>query len=311
MIIDKDNTMKCKFCQSLNIKKSIKTIDYNRAITQNIFEYYKCKDCKSVYLDKIPEDLPAYYGDGYSVYQSNTNTVTAPEPSELDKLNTLKKFKLAGAILEIGPGAGAFLKLTKANGFNVAALELDQGCVDKLTKEGLDVIKTNDPAVDIGKFNRKFDAVVAWHVFEHLPNLVDLINNLKNNINDNGVVLVSLPNPRSLSFSLFKRYWVHLDGPRHVSIISKAALIALMKKQKFTYAGALRGDALSKVHNQAGWVESATIFIDNIGAHYFSLPSIVKRILIKPIWLARKMLVKVENIANREATYTLAFHYHG
>ena len=72
----------------------------------------------------------------------------------------------------------------------------------------------------------------------------------------NSVVIVSAPNPESWSFKIFGRYWVHLDAPRHLTLIPLQALDKLMADQGLKRISCVFDDPVGLQLNRMGWQSS-------------------------------------------------------
>jgi SAM-dependent methyltransferase len=129
-----------------------------------------CKNCGLVYLN--PRPTAAEYARLYSgIYETLFPT----------------------AFLEVGPGDGAFLKLLKANSGlkSVSGIEPSPKAVEVCRKRGLDVeegyLTSTSPA-------GQFDCVAAFHVLEHALDPMSLLRVFHSRLNDNGTLLVEVPN---------------------------------------------------------------------------------------------------------------------
>jgi 2-polyprenyl-3-methyl-5-hydroxy-6-metoxy-1,4-benzoquinol methylase len=299
--------MKCKFCSSTNLKNNIFSKDYNRKISEITFSYTRCMFCCSVFLNDIPENLTHYYSNGYGLYEANEQTIKVHRLYEEEKIALLSKYIKKGAVLEIGAAAGMFLKLASSRGYEMSGLELDEDCVKRLIDEGYEVRKTNNPADDIRAFNKKFNAIVAWHVIEHLPEAVDLLSKLKENLKQDGIVIFSLPNPEALSFRFFKKYWEHLDAPRHISLISKKALVSLMEKNGFSSLESHADDAISKDIDRSGWYTSYHNLLNDNGSMYKQWPLPIIKIIGKCLKYTVPISLWIGKNLKKEASYTIVF----
>jgi len=61
-----------------------------------------------------------------------------------------------------------------------------------------------------------FDAVIIWHVLEHLYRPIETLDEATRIIKDGGLVAIAVPNFSSLQSRWFKSGWFHLDLPRHL-----------------------------------------------------------------------------------------------
>jgi hypothetical protein len=62
----------------------------------------------------------------------------------------------------------------------------------------------------------KFEVITLWHVLEHLADLENKINQLKNLLTVNGTLFVAVPNRTSYDAQVYKEKWAAYDVPRHL-----------------------------------------------------------------------------------------------
>ncbi len=229
----------CPVCRSKEIKFIFNGYDILYRTTNKIFQIYKCFECKAEFINPMPrfEELSNYYPKNYYSYEGKTgesffervktNIVKkAFERKQLgikDNLLVLLfkgKFsglplyrKKDGAFLDIGCGSGKNLKILKKYGWDTYGIELDEDAVKYAQSQGLKVQKANLQSV---KFNRKFDLIRIWHVFEHLNNPIESIKKIASLLENDGEIMMAMPNTRSLARIIFRNNWYGLDVPRHV-----------------------------------------------------------------------------------------------
>lgn len=94
-------------------------------------------------------------------------------------------------ILEVGCSSGYFLYLMQKNGFtDVAGIEPSKYAQEGI-KNGVNII--ND-FFDKKYFKEKYDTVMSFFVFEHLPDPVSIFKDLIDIIKDDGKIILAVPN---------------------------------------------------------------------------------------------------------------------
>jgi SAM-dependent methyltransferase len=88
---------------------------------------------------------------------------------------------------------------------------------------GVEAVQSADPAETLTRLGM-FDVITMWHVLEHLPHPCETLRAAAEALAPGGVMVLALPNPASFQFALFRRYWTHLDAPRHLALIPAAAI---------------------------------------------------------------------------------------
>ncbi len=101
------------------------------------------------------------------------------------------------SILEIGFGGGQFLEWATRRGHRVVGVELIAEMVAAARARGYEAYQT--PLSGVAELGRRFDAVVAFDVFEHLgtDELLDMLGELRPLLADGGAVVARFPNGTS------------------------------------------------------------------------------------------------------------------
>jgi SAM-dependent methyltransferase len=101
-----------------------------------------------------------------------------------------------GAVLELGPGPGAMTKVLLARGHKVTVVENDPEALRVLRELGAEVIEGNLDSPDWMNSiaGRRFDAVLACDVLEHLRRPEDVLRRLGEFIAPMGRLVISVPN---------------------------------------------------------------------------------------------------------------------
>ncbi|MDH5324354.1 MAG: class I SAM-dependent methyltransferase [Gammaproteobacteria bacterium] len=78
-----------------------------------------------------------------------------------------------------------------------------------------------------------FDAIVIWHVLEHLGSPHETVRMARRLLKPNGLLLIGVPNFGGFQARLFKQHWWHLDLPRHLYHFTAQSLGTLLSKEGF------------------------------------------------------------------------------
>ena len=79
----------------------------------------------------------------------------------------------------------------------------------------------------------KFDVITLWHVLEHIKDFKLLLTRLKELLNENGILILGLPNHNSFDAQIFKESWVAYDVPIHLSHFSQNNIKSLVQALSF------------------------------------------------------------------------------
>jgi 2-polyprenyl-3-methyl-5-hydroxy-6-metoxy-1,4-benzoquinol methylase len=138
-----------------------------------------------------------------------------------------------GRLLEVGCGNGASLKTMEELGWQVEGLDFDETAVEQARKKGL--------TVHVGTLEEKdlpggrFDAIVARHLIEHVPNPSSLLRECRRLLAPGGLLVLITPNARSWGHRLYRVDWRGLEPPRHLHIFSRTSLRAACIQAGFSH----------------------------------------------------------------------------
>jgi SAM-dependent methyltransferase len=201
------------------------TRDRNRAISDEPFSYRRCADCGALYLANVPDDLARFYPTEYFVL---------PALDELRERAVAERWRMAlvaphvagGRLIEIGPGDGLFAIQALDAGFDVAAIEADPAAAAHLRDVlGIEVARSSAPEDELAALGPA-QAVVAWHVLEHVPRPWAVVDAAAAALTAGGVLVIATPNPRAFGLRVLGPRWPHVDAPRHLFLLPHDAVIA-------------------------------------------------------------------------------------
>jgi SAM-dependent methyltransferase len=219
----------CPVCGSSEIAERFSVGDLNQHMSAEVFRYLECARCGSVFVADVPADLGSYYGSGYAPYKSRDPAVFEKMvEAERPKLEIVSSVARGRALLEVGAASGAFAVLAQRNGFDVTAIEMDADSCSFMRTNGIAAVESADVVQAVGALPA-FDVIVMWHAIEHLPNPAEAFRALAAKLRPGGVLVIAAPNPGSLEFRVFGRLWVHVDAPRHLTLIPRSALDQLAR----------------------------------------------------------------------------------
>jgi len=130
---------------------------------------------------------------------------------------------LPGAsVLEIGPGSGQLLAAAREAGCSVEAVESSAVHRDYIrdTWDVRALYATMDEIPD----GRRFDAIVAINVFEHVYDVTAFLQAAGKLLVPGGTFFISTPNALSLEASVLKSWWAMCKVHDHVAFPSSSGL---------------------------------------------------------------------------------------
>jgi len=214
------------------MKFYLETKDYS--VSKETFELYQDQDLDMLVTKPVPENLYSYYESDNYISHTDAKKSIIDKTYQIikrrnlkSKLNIVKKFSNGKSILDVGAGTGDFLVEAKNQNFTVNGVEPNVNASLKAQEKNIEL----KPSLEAFE-NQKFDIITLWHVLEHLPNLNDQVTRLRNLLNENGVLIIAVPNYKSYDAVYYKKHWAAFDVPRHLWHFSKTSIIKLFKKEK-------------------------------------------------------------------------------
>ena len=185
-------------------------------------------------------DLPSYYESEEYISHTDSQRTLMDKVYQLIKSYSLKrKLKLInklhagkGHILDIGCGTGDLLSVCEKDGWQISGTEPNKKARELAENKinSLESIKE-----DLNEFSGKrvFDVISMWHVLEHVPNLLEYIEKLKDLLTVEGYLIIAVPNFKSYDADHYKEYWAAYDVPRHLWHFSEKAIRHIFGQQDF------------------------------------------------------------------------------
>jgi len=256
----KERLGRCRLCGA-EARLAFRVGDIYRRISDETFDYYRCSRCLSIVLEPIPADLGRYYPADYYRLPESADGLSPLIEEERYKLDIVRRQRSSGRLLDIGPSAGAFPYLAKQSGFDVSAMEMDSACCRFLERVvGVRVIETDDPAQAL-RSEGDYDVITLWHVIEHLPSPWEVLAEAAKRLRPGGLLVIAAPNPESLQFRVFGRYWMHLDAPRHLQLIPVAEIVKRATSNQLRPVEITTRDRGTLTCNAAGWKGSTAMWL--------------------------------------------------
>jgi 2-polyprenyl-3-methyl-5-hydroxy-6-metoxy-1,4-benzoquinol methylase len=137
-----------------------------------------------------------------------------------------------GTLLEVGAGAGFFLKAAQEIGWTVSGTEVMAAAVQfSRTELNLEITQASAEEMTFGKHS--FNVVVMLEVIEHLVDPVRALQSIHHVLRPEGLLVLSTPNVRAFSRTILGSDWSVLSPWEHLYYFDETTLTAALRKTGF------------------------------------------------------------------------------
>lgn len=238
----------CTLCRSRSVRRLFPARDRLHGLPGQ-FWIVRCASCGLVCTSPRPEGpaLAVYYPGDYAPHQAG-DSQGAQDPAASARGSRLWRWLRqrwitrhiwwmpdlpAGArVLELGSGAGHFVRAALARDWEVHALEPAAGPAERLDRDAR-VHVHREPAEALDVAPGTFDAVFAWMVVEHLEDPGTVLRKISAALKPGQYFVFSVPNAGCWEFGVFRARWYALDVPRHLWHFRPRTLTALLAESGF------------------------------------------------------------------------------
>jgi len=209
----------------------------NDPATGDAFTIVRCRQCELARTEPAPTDseLDGYYPQGY---HSTTKRYRGGMDRVLSMVHRSRIRAIerllggTGSVLDIGCGPGVLINQMRSRGWRVRGTERSPSAA----QQARDVFHLDVGAVDVDELvaaGATFDAVVLWHVAEHLHAPGETVRGIARLLRPGGVLLIAVPNFGSPEARIGRAGWFHLDVPRHLVHFTPSTLRAMLASAGF------------------------------------------------------------------------------
>ncbi len=205
--------------------------------TGDTFTIVRCRRCRLAQTAPAPTDaeLDGYYPRGYHSttkrYRGGMDRVLSLV--HRSRIRTIERLVGGtGSVLDIGCGPGVLINEMRSRGWRVRGTERSPSAA----AQARDVFHLDVSAVDVGELvaaGNTYDAVVLWHVAEHLHVPDATVREIARLLRPGGVLLIAVPNFESPEARIGRAGWFHLDVPRHLVHFTPSTLMAVLRDAGF------------------------------------------------------------------------------
>ncbi len=263
----------CELCGSKEAAVVFRQRDLLHRITNDEFTVVRCADCAFLYLNPRPTqaEIGRFYPPGYFGPPSPPRRVSRvkrwimedfygyPRLGRASAFRLLRKALLwpeavrraatgrtilpwigLGRLLDVGCGHGVSTAMLQQQGWDVQGLDCSETSVAQARTLLGDRVRVGD-LQSVHYPDRSFDVVLMSHSLEHMYEQGKVLAEVRRILDDEGQLVIAVPNADSLEAKLFGRWWVNWDPPRHLYHFSRSTLTTLLKRAGFSVVNVRTG----------------------------------------------------------------------
>ena len=202
----------------------------------------KCSKCGFLLPQTVPDEteIGRYYEPPAYISHSDTRKGLTNSLYHIVRKHMLKRKRRLvenisgrtnGNLLDYGTGTGYFAQAMKEAGWHVTAIEKsEQARKTALDNFGLQVgSEQTFGQLPTGTFH----VITLWHVLEHLQNLNEMWEQLRQLLAPGGCLIIAVPNCQSADAGYYGNTWAAYDVPRHLWHFSPDTMRQFAEKHGF------------------------------------------------------------------------------
>lgn len=212
------------------------TVDYWPSTRDARYQLRQCLGCRLVFTAPWPDDAELatayateYYGPAsrrfWPILERGVRMFRDQRARQIASLVP------PGRALDIGCGRGWTLATLRDLGWQVQGVELNAAAARHAQEElGINVALGGFDPSDYPA--ESFDAIILWHVLEHLRSPGKTLAGVSRILRPGGVLALAVPNRASFQANWAREAWFHLDLPRHLWHFSRDDLHRLCQQNR-------------------------------------------------------------------------------
>lgn len=203
--------------------------------TTQVYQVWECAPCRVAFTWPRLTDaqLAPFYDDFYYARPRGRGFAArlaafAEGRLVAARLRALERHAHGGRLLDVGCGAGGFVRAALAAGWDAEGLESSPAAATP----GLEGRVRRGSLADLASPSARYDAITFWHSFEHLGAPREHLRRARRLLAPRGALLLAVPWYGAWEAADLRR-WFHLDVPRHQFHYSPEGLARLLEAEGF------------------------------------------------------------------------------
>lgn len=217
---------RCPACSVTTFQVRRKLRDRVMRTMEREFVLVSCDGCGLLRLHPQPdsETLAAAYQSDYAPHTRPGFSGKAKGWLERRSVRVLGEyFARPARVLDVGCATGDLLLAIRDRGNPaVTGVEIGREAAEIARSRGLPVF--NGELAEAGFADESFDTVLASHTLEHVGDPLAFLQEVHRVLSPGGALLLWLPNADSYEATIFRRFWIGYDPPRHLTTFTVGTL---------------------------------------------------------------------------------------
>ena len=199
--------MYCTACQSSNIEKLFPLKESGRNFI------YRCSSCGLEFLYPQPdmETLDRIYNNDYYwswwIKDNYENVKKMKQATFSWILDKIMQYKKTGKLLDIWCATWFFMDIAQQKWFEVYGVDISREAV-KNAQSIFGEDKIFNASIDDFSISTKFDVVIMTDLLEHVYDPLKTLQQVRNFLTPDGIVVILSPNSDSFSRKIMQKYWM-------------------------------------------------------------------------------------------------------
>lgn len=216
--------------------------DYKPVYTIRGWHIVKCRCCGFMFVnpryneasaDAIYNEEGWYFSTDGGKKNYAVEEVASIQRAEkaISQIASFKSGKLS--LLDVGCGLGYVLEAGRKVGWDVTGIDLSHEGVAACREKGLAAFQgdVKSAALDPSK---TFDVITALDVFEHVCDPLAFLADLKARLSKDGMIVLQVPNVRSLGRYIHGTHWQGFVLPEHLNYFGSVTMRKILERQGYS-----------------------------------------------------------------------------
>ena len=207
---------------------------------------YRCSTCNHHYANPQirRELLDMYYSRlGSEFFDSVEGTGDYLGRRNGRLVKQIETYAAGGRVLEVGCGLGYLLARFDPERWERHGIDPDERACTVARALGLDVVRGFGGE---RSYSAPFDVVLMFDVIEHLKRPGEMVDWIRGQLRDAGLLVIGTGNVASINARLARRYWGYFGSWEHMSFFSPESLAYLLERYGFAV------ERINRVSHQGG-----------------------------------------------------------